>query len=241
MCAFSNFKNFKFNKKKTKRETESHNASMSKRLVDVYLCRHGTTTWNLKGLWQGLKDTRLAKEGIEQARNEALSFSKSKINVDVVVSSPLLRAKETASILSEGLGVKKDRTIFDDRLKECYLGEFEGMQRDVIYGPKYKHIFDRLRSLSHKDRIRTTYFEDLETPKEISDRVVSCILDSSRSSINCAMFVSHSVILKSVLASVFDKRYEGISMRTLSWMHMKLDVEKKALSLVKVEGIEFDD
>jgi broad specificity phosphatase PhoE len=218
----------------------------SKRLIDIYLCRHGTTTWNLKGLWQGLKDTRLASEGIEQARSQASTFTKSNIQPEKIVASPLLRAKETAMILSKGLGLNKSIEL-DDRLKECYLGEFEGMHRDTIYGPKYKYIFNRLRKLPQEKRIRTTYFDDLETPKEISDRVVECILDTTTETAalakkpqKCMMYVSHSVILKSVLSTVFNKYYEGIQMETLAWIHMRVDLETKKLSLCQVDGIEFD-
>lgn len=67
------------------------------------LIRHGQTDWNRDGLLQGSSDIPLNDTGREQAR-DALMTLRSR-PWDAVVSSPLRRARETAQILADGLGI----------------------------------------------------------------------------------------------------------------------------------------
>jgi len=67
------------------------------------LIRHGQTDWNADGLLQGSTDIPLNDIGRQQAR-DAISTLRSR-PWDVVVSSPLERARETAAIIAVGLGI----------------------------------------------------------------------------------------------------------------------------------------
>lgn len=86
----------------------------------LYIVRHGKTSWNEKGLLQGSNDISLNEEGIKQAQELASKLDLSKI--DVCISSPLIRAKQTAEIL---VGNKLE-IIYDDLLKERGFGNYEG-------------------------------------------------------------------------------------------------------------------
>lgn len=67
------------------------------------LVRHGQTDWNLNGLMQGRTDIPLNATGRAQA--EAAAARLDRAEWDVVVSSTLGRARETAEILARGLGL----------------------------------------------------------------------------------------------------------------------------------------
>ena len=67
------------------------------------LIRHGQTDWNAEGLLQGSSDIPLNDMGRQQAL-DALMTLRSR-PWDVVVSSPLERARETAAIIADGLGI----------------------------------------------------------------------------------------------------------------------------------------
>jgi uncharacterized phosphatase len=67
------------------------------------LIRHGQTDWNLNGLMQGRTDIPLNATGRAQA--EAAAALLDRAEWDVVVSSTLGRARETAEILARGLGL----------------------------------------------------------------------------------------------------------------------------------------
>jgi broad specificity phosphatase PhoE len=82
------------------------------------LVRHGITHWNKTGQFQGYTDTPLSDEGRAQA--QALAKHLKKAKVDLIYSSPLSRALETAQI------VFPEREILqDERLKELNFGDFE--------------------------------------------------------------------------------------------------------------------
>ena len=68
--------------------------------MKIYTVRHGQTEWNKKGLYQGKTDVPLNEEGKKQAMlvKEKLKDKK----IDLIISSPLKRAKETAEIISDG-------------------------------------------------------------------------------------------------------------------------------------------
>jgi probable phosphoglycerate mutase len=87
------------------------------------LIRHGQTDWNAAGRMQGSSDIPLNDTGREQAR-EAVELLRG-TEWDVIVSSPLQRARETAQIIADGLGLELGRSY--DLLIERNYGEGEGL------------------------------------------------------------------------------------------------------------------
>ena len=87
-----------------------------------FYVRHGQTDWNLARKMQGGQTERnLNETGIKQA--EETKNKLKNINYDMVICSPMNRAKQTAEIIING---KEIPIIFDERLRERKLGELEG-------------------------------------------------------------------------------------------------------------------
>jgi broad specificity phosphatase PhoE len=95
--------------------------------VRVYLARHGETTWNLAGRYQGRRESALTSLGMQQAF--ALADAMVAARIGRVVSSPLLRCTATATPSAERCDVPVES---DDRLIEIAHGTWEGRLRDEI-------------------------------------------------------------------------------------------------------------
>ena len=95
-------------------------------MTTLLLARHGETDWNRDGRWQGLSDTRLNDLGREQAQALAAGLDDA---VDVVYSSDLARARETAEIVAARLGLE---LRLDPRLRERGFGAWEGLTSTEI-------------------------------------------------------------------------------------------------------------
>lgn len=93
-------------------------------MTTIGLIRHGSTEWNKLGKLQGQLDTDLTVEGREQARLLGLRMMKEKDEWTGLISSDLIRAKETAKIISEISGIPFIKT--DRRLRERGFGLAEG-------------------------------------------------------------------------------------------------------------------
>lgn len=91
----------------------------------IALIRHGQTDWNLQGRMQGSSDIPLNDTGRQQAHDAVAVVRAMAIAWDVVVSSPLSRARETAEILAVGLGVPLGPSYHD--FVERDFGALEGM------------------------------------------------------------------------------------------------------------------
>lgn len=89
--------------------------------MKFYVIRHGQTNWNKEGRIQGKTDIELNEEGIEQAK-EARKILEN-YPIDIIVASPLKRARKTAEIINE---TKHVPIIFEKALEERGFGEFEG-------------------------------------------------------------------------------------------------------------------
>lgn len=69
------------------------------------LVRHGQTPWNLTGRLQGSSDTPLNPTGTADAARSARTLASGRW--EAVVSSPLSRARETADIVAQHLGIRR--------------------------------------------------------------------------------------------------------------------------------------
>ncbi|EPR76806.1 putative broad substrate specificity phosphatase [Leifsonia rubra CMS 76R] len=96
--------------------------------MTISLIRHGQTGWNAAGRMQGSSDIPLNDVGRQQARDAVELLRGSEW--DVIVSSPLQRARETAQIIADGLGLELGRSY--DLLIERNYGEGEGLTKAEI-------------------------------------------------------------------------------------------------------------
>jgi probable phosphoglycerate mutase len=88
----------------------------------LFLFRHGETDWNREGRLQGHTDTLLNATGLVQAK--ALGETLRIHRLDTLVSSDLSRARTTAQIVAEALGVP---LFIDAGLRETNVGAAEGL------------------------------------------------------------------------------------------------------------------
>lgn len=96
-------------------------------MANVIVTRHGETIWNSLNKVCGKTDIDLTKLGEEQAN--ILGESLKEKNISLIISSPMIRAFKTATIVANKIGYKKE-IIKDDRIRELDYGIFEGRSRD---------------------------------------------------------------------------------------------------------------
>jgi isoleucyl-tRNA synthetase len=93
--------------------------------LTVYAMRHGEAESNVLGICSS-RDREihpLTQKGKEQVL-DAVSLITS--NVDVIISSPLLRTRQSAEIVAQHFGVSTESIVYDERLAEINFGDFEG-------------------------------------------------------------------------------------------------------------------
>jgi broad specificity phosphatase PhoE len=90
------------------------------------LLRHGQTDWNINFLLQGVTDIPMNATGIEQVRTASKVISRD--DWDIVITSPLGRARQSAEIIAEQSGFEEILTL--DLLIERSFGEAEGLDYD---------------------------------------------------------------------------------------------------------------
>ncbi len=96
---------------------------------EIFLVRHGETTWNRIGRHQGHLDSALSLNGITQVRGVARRLAREigDWSAVVIACSPLFRCRKTAAILCDEAGADVERIVYDDRLKERSYGHWQGL------------------------------------------------------------------------------------------------------------------
>jgi len=92
----------------------------------LILVRHGETDWNAEGRIQGMLDVPLNALGLAQAKIVGEELARS-VDVASIISSDLVRTRETAKPLVEGTGFP---ITFDARLRERHFGVLQGITYD---------------------------------------------------------------------------------------------------------------
>ncbi len=113
-------------------------------MKELFVFRHGETDWNAEGRFQGHSNIPLNEKGRGQARELAARFGLPPYRgLDVILSSDLDRAHETASIVAAQLGVI---VYTDAALREAHLGDAQGLTYEQIQGRFGVQLFDQWRS-----------------------------------------------------------------------------------------------
>lgn len=98
-------------------------------MKEMWLVRHGETSWNTEGRFQGHYDINLSPEGLHQAYRVAERLASSGYLFDALYSSDLQRARLTTSPIAEALHLTP---IYDPRIREIYAGELQGLLRSEM-------------------------------------------------------------------------------------------------------------
>ena len=110
---------------------------------DFYLFRHGQTNWNLEKRCQGHTDIPLNESGLKQAEELSLKFNQ--IPLEVIYSSDLKRAIQTAEVLS----LKKNiPLLISEHLREFCLGSAEGQSHDDLISSFGVELWENFLSIN---------------------------------------------------------------------------------------------
>lgn len=137
-------------------------------MTDLILIRHGETAWNAEKRMQGHLDIGLNDEGLRQAA--ALGRALCNEPIDAVVTSDLLRARQTAEPIGAVRGLSPTT---DKGLRERCFGVFEGL----LYADLERSHPDAYRAWKARE-LHTRYppgQNQAETLQEFSDRVLVTI------------------------------------------------------------------
>jgi len=104
-------------------------SSQNKPVYHFVFLRHGESVGNVQSRWQGQSDYELTEKGRAQARALAARWKSEKVKFDLVLASPLVRAKETAELIASALSVPVE---YDSILLERHIGEIEGMTAEEV-------------------------------------------------------------------------------------------------------------
>ena len=106
--------------------------------MQIYIARHGQTDWNLLEKWQSTTDVPLNKTGYQQAEGLRDKLAEQGVRFKVAMTSPLVRAVETAKVLLQGSHVIAQ---INSALIELDMGEYEGRHekdvRELLGNEKY--------------------------------------------------------------------------------------------------------
>jgi probable phosphoglycerate mutase len=152
----------------------------------TYLIRHGETEWSLNGRHTGLTDIPLTENGRMMARR--LKPFLSRKTFELVLSSPLQRARETCELAGFG-----DRAEIDDDLKEWNYGDYEGLTPTQIQEKKPGWL------------IFTDGAPNGETPEQVGSRIDRVIAKIRAVKGNVVLF-AHGHLLRT-----FAARWLGLS------------------------------
>lgn len=104
-------------------------SSNDKPIYNFVFLRHGESVGNAESRWQGQSDYVLTEKGRAQVRALAERWHSERIKFDLIVSSPLIRAKETSEIIASRLNVEIE---LDSLLLERHIGEMEGLTAEEV-------------------------------------------------------------------------------------------------------------
>lgn len=171
--------------------------------MNIYLLRHGETDWNKEGRIQGHTDIPLNQKGRLQIAQTAKGLSGICPDIDLILCSPLWRARESAEIAAENLHYPIERIVVEPLLIERCFGEAEGMtakERAIKY-PNYQYS---------DTGYRFPGIEEYEDLMKRADSVFRKIMSTHNDKENI-LVVSHGAILAAVITTVTDGKISYFS------------------------------
>jgi len=161
----------------------------SKDALELWLIRHGQSTWNAEGRVQGHKDAPLSDLGRQQA--SALSNRLAHLQFDAYFSSDSSRAYDTGCLALPSINIPKD-----ERLRELSFGVFEGKKRSEL-SEREKEVFSMWRKDRSVGMLEAEQSYGIESDQALIERFRSFMTELPKS--GKAIVFSHGGLIRLVL------------------------------------------
>ena len=187
--------------------------------ADLYFLRHGESEGNRDRIIQGRHDPPLTPLGREQAKAAGAWFASR--GVRHVLTSPLLRASQTAEIVAERVGAAAPRLLED--LTEIGTGIFTGLSFEQAHArfPDAWAIFQQQSWEGVPEAERITALLDR------AHRVWDLLADLAAGGTRCILCVTHSGFLQWILRWTLGNR---------TWMPLFAAADNCGVSHLRVEN-----
>ena len=196
-------------------------------MVKFGIIRHARTDWNLEKKIQGREDIALCRQGIDEAACWGNVLKPEKF--DLIVSSPMIRARQTAEIISEKIGVDIE---FDVNLREQDFGLWEG-----------KKIVDIRKNEPGTIEIQESRGWDFCPPRgESRNDVLKRALTAIRKAADIydgrhVLVVTHNSVIKSILYHLLNRTFAPDETQVLMADHLHVVTGKNKLKIEKLNHI----
>lgn len=154
--------------------------------MQLTLCRHGQTEWNLKGLMQGHLDSPLTELGQQQA--QALSSKLIPARFDRIISSDLGRCMSTAA---GALGDAVEQLETSALLRERNFGVIQGLSLNEH--PKWNSAFNQRFSQNRID------IEGSESASDVADRICTLLQALYQQGARDVLLFSHGEWIRTLM------------------------------------------
>ncbi|HEY1096301.1 MAG TPA: histidine phosphatase family protein [Alphaproteobacteria bacterium] len=154
--------------------------------MKIYLVRHGETTGDIEDRIGGSYDDHLTSLGREQLAKTAQKLADK--NIEIIFSSPLVRARESAQIIQQAIGSPIEIV---DGFRERHYGVITGMLKSEAKA-KYPEAIER-----HSDLTYT--HPDGESYPDFYQRVVNAFASVTNENDRTMAIIGHGGSLKCIL------------------------------------------
>ena len=174
-------------------------------MKNILLIRHGQSEWNKLNLFTGFKNIELSEQGIEEANKAGQNFKNLDIKFNIVFTSELKRAQETAKIILQNLDQwdflnNQGKIISNINLNERDYGDLTGLNKKETaekFGEEQVHKWRRGYSdqppngESLEDVVRrvTKYFVEVIKPAIQSDENGNILIAAHGNSLRALLIV----------------------------------------------------
>jgi 2,3-bisphosphoglycerate-dependent phosphoglycerate mutase len=174
-------------------------------MKNILLIRHGQSEWNKLNLFTGFKNIELSEQGIEEANKAGQNFKNLDIKFNIVFTSELKRAQETAKIILQNLDQwdflnNEGKIISNINLNERDYGDLTGLNKKETaekFGEEQVHKWRRGYSdqppngESLEDVVRrvTKYFDEVIKPAIQSNENDNILIAAHGNSLRALLIV----------------------------------------------------
>ncbi len=172
--------------------------------MKLYLIRHSETDWNIERRLQGRSNIPLNKNGQDVAEQTARGMSQ--IPFHIMYTSPLLRAKETAAIISRN---RKIEIREEEDIQEISFGVYEGCyvskERYNVPDESFRNFFEDTDNYNPPEDGESVE-ELIERVQHFLDEMIALYQDTEK---NIAV-VSHGATIRAMLTVIENKRVDQL-------------------------------